>query len=57
MDIKEYFEFLCLSCGLQGLRGIEDHVMSTEADDCCPKCGEKLLTITRPQPDVISLSI
>jgi DNA-directed RNA polymerase subunit RPC12/RpoP len=57
MDTKEYVEFLCLSCGLQGLRGHEDHAASTEADDCCPKCGEKLLTISRPQPEVISLSV
>lgn len=56
MDIQEYVEFLCLSCGLQGLHAHERGVES-EVDDCCPKCGDKLLTISRPQPNIIGQTV
>jgi len=56
MDTKEYVEFLCLSCGLQGSRTLEDaEVVNT--NDCCPKCGEKLLVISRTQPNDLRLSV
>jgi len=57
MDTKEYVEFLCLSCGLQGSRANDDPAASIDAGGCCPKCGEKLLTISRPQPEGIPLTI
>jgi len=53
MDTKEYVEFLCLACGLQGSRAVEDQ----DTDDNCPKCGEKLLIISRKQPELARASV
>lgn len=55
MDTIEYVEYLCLSCGLQGSRAQDGE--RAETDDCCPKCGEKLFLITRPQPEEVRLSV
>lgn len=53
MDSKEYVDFLCLACGLQGSRAHDGE--NSETDDSCPKCGEKLLIVSRPQPKQISV--
>lgn len=51
MDTKEYVEYLCLSCGLQGSR--------TEGanHDRCPRCGEKLLIVSRTKPEDLRLIV
>jgi DNA-directed RNA polymerase subunit RPC12/RpoP len=48
MHNEKFVEYLCLSCGLQGLRGAEK--TNEPQGDICPKCGEKLLTLVRRDP-------
>lgn len=55
MDTKEYVEFLCLSCGLQGSLTLEEAEVANR--DRCPKCGEKLLTVPRTQPKDLRLTV
>jgi len=57
MDTKEYVEYLCLACGLQGSRTQESDGEDVKTDDYCPKCGEKLLIISRPQPDDLRITV
>lgn len=43
LEPQRFGEYLCLSCGLQGLRSADEN------GGLCPKCGEKVLTINRPE--------
>lgn len=45
MHNEKFVEYLCLSCGLQGLSGAEK--ADEPQGDSCPKCGDKLLTLVR----------
>lgn len=45
MHNEKFVEYLCLSCGLQGLSGAEK--ADEPQGDSCPKCGDKLLTLLR----------
>lgn len=55
MDTKEYVEFLCLSCGLQGSQTLEEAKLADY--DGCPKCGQRLLTVARSQPNNLCLTV
>lgn len=51
MDSQHCVEFLCLSCGLQGLRS------AAESGEKCPRCGGKLVIINRESETAYSATV